>query len=101
MKSSTKYSPFATTQLQDLYEYVARASGAARAGAFVGLIFDYCDRLANSPNRGTKRDDLRPGLRVVGLKRRVTIAFSVTDGAVEILGVFYRGRSFEAALKDR
>ncbi|MPZ34378.1 MAG: type II toxin-antitoxin system RelE/ParE family toxin [Rhodospirillales bacterium] len=101
MKASTKYSPFATRQLQDLYEYVARASGPERADAFVGSIFDYCDRLANSPYRGTKRDDLRPGLRIVGLKRQVTIAFSVTDGAVEVLGVFYRGRSFESVLRDK
>jgi hypothetical protein len=40
-------------------------------------------------------------LRIVGLKRRLTIAFSVTDGAVEILGVFYRGRSFEITLRDK
>jgi hypothetical protein len=30
----------------------------------------------------------------------VTIAFSTTNEAVEILGVFYGGRSFEALLRD-
>jgi toxin ParE1/3/4 len=44
---------------------------------------------------------LRPGVRIVGFKRRVTIAFSVADTAVEILGVFYGGRSFESALADK
>jgi toxin ParE1/3/4 len=96
----TKYSPHATRQLEDLYEYVAQASGAGRANAFVGSIVHYCDRLATSPLRGTRRDDLRPGLRIVGFRRRVTIAFSATAESVEILGVFYGGRSFETWLKD-
>jgi toxin ParE1/3/4 len=95
-----QYSPTAAKQLEDLYNYVAQASGPDRANAFVGSIVDYCERLTASPNRGTKRNDLRPGLRIVGFKRRVTIAFSVSDTAVEILSVFYGGRSFESALTD-
>jgi toxin ParE1/3/4 len=86
--------------VEDLYEYVAQASGFDRANAFVGSIVDYCDRLAASPHRGTRRDDLRSGLRIVGFRRRVTIAFSATDESVEILGVFYGGRRFETLLKD-
>jgi plasmid stabilization system protein ParE len=86
--------------LEELYEYVAQASGAGRANALVGSIVDYCDRLAISPYRGTRRDDLRLGLRIVGFRRRVTIAFSVTKESVEILGVFYGGRRFETLLKD-
>jgi len=50
----TKYSPHATSQLEDLYEYVALASGPDRANTFVGSIVDYCDRLATSPHRGTR-----------------------------------------------
>jgi len=100
VKVRTKYSPSAAKQLQDLYDYVAQASGPERANAFVGSIADYCERLAASPYRGTKRDDLRPGVRIVGFRRRVTIAFSVRGAAVEILGVFYGGRSFESVLRD-
>ena len=83
-----------------MYEYVALASGPDRANTFVGSIVDNCDRLATSPHRGTRRDDLSPSLRIVGFRRRVTIAFSITDEVVEILGVFYGGRSFETLLKD-
>ncbi|HKH67359.1 MAG TPA: type II toxin-antitoxin system RelE/ParE family toxin [Reyranella sp.] len=96
----TRYSPHAARQLEDLYEYVTQASGPDRANAFVGSIVDYCDRLATSPHRGTRRDDLSPGLRIVGFRRRVTIAFSTTNESVEILGVFYGGRSFETLLKN-
>lgn len=96
----TYYSPRATKQLQDLYEYIELASGSDRANNFVASIVDYCERLGGSPYRGTKRDDIRLGLRIVGFRRRVTIAFSVTDGAVTVLGVFYGGRNFESVLRD-
>ena len=48
--------------------------------------------------RGMARDDLRPGLRVVGFRRRVTIAFAITEETVEILGIYYGGRDYEALL---
>ena len=100
MRAGTKYSPRATKQLEDLYEYVARASSPDRANAFVSAIVDYCDRLTISPRRGTRRDDLRPGLRIVGFRRRVTIAFLVLEESIVILGVFYGGRNFETLLRD-
>jgi toxin ParE1/3/4 len=48
--------------------------------------------------RGRVRDDIRPGLRVVGFLRRVTIAFAVGEAEVIILRVFYRGQDWEEAL---
>ncbi len=47
---------------------------------------------------GVARDDLRPGLRICGFRRRVTIAFVVTEENVEILGIFYGGRDYETLL---
>ncbi len=44
------------------------------------------------------RDDLRPGLRFVGFRRGVTVAFTVTEENVEILGIYYSGRDYEALL---
>jgi toxin ParE1/3/4 len=41
---------------------------------------------------------VRHGLRTVGYKRRVTIAFSVEDKSVVIQGIFYGGQAFERAL---
>lgn len=63
-------------------------------------IFDYCDGLADFPLVGVARDDLRPGLRTIGFRRRVVIAFAVTDETVEIHGVFYGGRDYETLLRD-
>ena len=57
--------------------------------------------LSTFPERGTKRDDLRPNLRTMGYARRVTIAFSVDAVAnvVAIHGVFYGGQDFENLLR--
>lgn len=48
--------------------------------------------------RGTRRDDIRPGLRTVGFERRATIAFKVLAREVVIVRIFYGGRDFESIL---
>lgn len=48
---------------------------------------DRCDQLADFPVVGTARDEIRPGLRTLGDRRRAVIAFAVTDTTVEIIGV--------------
>ena len=52
------------------------------------------------PERGTRRDDLRPGLREIGVGRRATIAFHVGAGTVTIDRILYGGRDFGAAFDD-
>jgi toxin ParE1/3/4 len=71
-----------------------------RASFYTDAIIDYCDGLATFPERGTQRDDILPGLRVIGYRRGATIAFAIRRQTVVILGVFYGGRDYEAALKD-
>jgi hypothetical protein len=58
--------------------------------------------LATFPERGNKRDDIRPNLRTKGFARRVTIAFSVDpkNNVVAIHGIFYGGQDFEPLLRD-
>ena len=93
--------PRAERQLDSLYAYIADHSGEARANDFVGGIIADCMSLSTFPERGTKRDDLRPNLRTMGYARRVTIAFSVDEIAniVAIHGVFYGGQDFENLLR--
>jgi plasmid stabilization system protein ParE len=55
--------------------------------------------LETFPLRGASRDDLGPGVRLLGFERRVAIAYAVEDDEVVILGVFYGGRDFEAILR--
>jgi plasmid stabilization system protein ParE len=50
--------------------------------------------------RGVPRDDIRPGLRVTHHKGRTLIAYAVDEGTrtVSVLGIFYGGQDYEAAL---
>jgi toxin ParE1/3/4 len=46
------------------------------------------------------RDDVRPGLRVVGFERRVTVAFQVAGDNLTILRILYAGRDLERAFDE-
>jgi toxin ParE1/3/4 len=67
--------------------------------AYIERIETYCLGFDLAAERGHLRDDIRPGLRIVGFERRVTIAFSVDDARVTILRVFYGGRDWESAFR--
>ena len=95
---SVVFTPRAHAQLDDLYDYIAERSGTTRAEKYVGALVAACRGLSTFPRRGTRRDDIRPGLRTFGYRRRVTIAFSVEDRTVAIHGVFYGGQDFERRL---
>ncbi len=96
------FTPRAERHLDSLYSYIADQSGEARAKHFVGRIIDHCRNLSTFPERGTKRDDIRPGLRTTSFARRVMIAYAVDGDAdtVAILGVYYGGQDFEQALGE-
>ena len=87
-------------QVADLYEYIARQTSEARADTYVARIIAACEGLATFPKRGSRRDDLLPGLRTIGFERRVTIAFVVTSEAVLTEGILYGGQNFEAAFRE-
>jgi len=71
------FSPEAAADLSNLYDYIAKESGPTRAMNYLTRIEAYCAGFRFSAERGTKRDDLRPGLRIVGFERRITLAFHI------------------------
>lgn len=71
----------------------------ATAQTFTDAIVAYCEALHSFPLRGTRRDEIVSGLRTVGFRRRATIAFTVEDDVVTILGIFYGGQDYEGALR--
>jgi plasmid stabilization system protein ParE len=94
------FSPEAQDQLVDLYVYIAGAASPAIAAKYTEQVVSYCESLRTFPERGTKRDDLRPGLRVTNYKKRVVIAFSIDLDTLSVLGVFYGGQDHESILRD-
>jgi toxin ParE1/3/4 len=96
------FRPNAEADLARLYQYIAGESGSAIAIAYLNRIEAACLELADYPERGTRRDDILPGLRTMGFERRVTIAFRVLKTRVEIVTIAYGGRDFEGELlRDR
>lgn len=67
---------------------------------YTEAIVSYCESLSIFPQRGMKRDDVRPGLRITHYKKRAVIAFAVDAGWVSILGIFYGGQDYESWLAD-
>ncbi|WP_375414506.1 type II toxin-antitoxin system RelE/ParE family toxin [uncultured Bradyrhizobium sp.] len=94
------FRPQAETDLRRLYRYIAETSGLGIAGDYIDRIESACMALATFPNRGTKRDDLAPGLRTIAFERRVTIAYHVLKTRVEIVTIAYGGRDFESDFSD-
>ena len=94
------FSPEAQTDIRQLYLFIAERSGDARAIAYLQRIEVYCLGFTDFPERGTRRDDLCPGLRTTGFERRITIAFTVASDAVIILRILYGGRDLQADFDD-
>jgi toxin ParE1/3/4 len=92
----------AEADLFAIYQYIFERAGDPVAIRFVDRIEQYCLAFTTTPERGTKRDDLRPRLRTIGFRRRAIILFEVDHAAREVIihGVYYGGRSFEAAADD-
>lgn len=99
MKFKIVFRPAAEADLTSLYDYVAAESGHRTAGAYLDRIEHACMSLSAFPKRGMARDDLRPGLRLVGFERRAVIAFFVSGDEIVILRVLYGGRDFERLLR--
>ncbi|MGA3264476.1 MAG: type II toxin-antitoxin system RelE/ParE family toxin [Terracidiphilus sp.] len=97
---SVVYAPEAEAQLVALYFHIASAASPEVAANYTAAILKQCESLKTFPIRGTRRDDILPGLRIFGFRRRVTIAFEVTDDVVTILGIFYGGQNIESALEE-
>jgi toxin ParE1/3/4 len=79
MSLTVVFSPEAEAQLLDLYNYIAAESSSEIAVRYTDGIVSYCESLCVFPHRGVLREDLRPGLRVTGYRKRVAIAFVVAS----------------------
>jgi toxin ParE1/3/4 len=100
-RRSVFLSPEAERDLVALYDYIAEEASPRIAASYLDRVEDYVRGFEFTAERGTQRDDVRPGLRTVGFERRITIAFTVTDDAVTILRLFSGGQDWRIALLDQ
>ncbi|MBS0522185.1 MAG: type II toxin-antitoxin system RelE/ParE family toxin [Proteobacteria bacterium] len=92
------FAPEARHDLLELGDWIAERAGVETALNYIARLEEYCLDFEVSPERGRRRDDIRPGLRITGFERRVTIAFTVSETEVTILRLYYGGRNWPAAL---
>ena len=90
------FSPEAKQDLLDIGDWIAERAGIEIALRYIDRMEKFCAGLELSSERGRRRNEVRPGLRVVGFERRIAVAFSVTSTEVIILRLHYGGRDWEA-----
>ena len=94
MRYKVAFTKRAERDLNGIYNFIAENSGEATAARFVGRVEAYCLGFVNFPARGTRRDDLLPGLRMVGFEHRLSIGFRVLKDRVVFHRFLYGGRQF-------
>ena len=97
-RRSVVFAPEAEDDLVRLYDWIAERAGPTMALGYIARIEDYCQRFDLASERGHRRDDIRPGLRIVGFERRVTIAITVDADQVTILRLLNGGADWERVL---
>ncbi|MDR2213726.1 MAG: type II toxin-antitoxin system RelE/ParE family toxin, partial [Pseudomonadales bacterium] len=68
MSFHVNFSIRAQRQLREIEQYITRAGSPASAARFVDAVVDYCDGLQTFPHRGTRHDEIHPGLRIIGFR---------------------------------
>ncbi|QND44306.1 type II toxin-antitoxin system RelE/ParE family toxin (plasmid) [Rhizobium lusitanum] len=96
------YHPQAEAELDTLYADIAMQAGDRIAGDYVDGVITFIEGLETFPERGTVRESRTSGLRIIGYRHSVSVAFAVRGDDVLILGVFARGRDInEEILEER
>ena len=95
--------PEAEADLRLLYEgLIERGAPPSTARGFVNRIIGHLNGFELFPKRGSLRNEIRQGLRIVGFERRVSIAFLVDDDANEVVvfRILYGGQDYARMLGE-
>lgn len=92
--------PEAKAQLNSLYEYLAGEASLEIATRYIDAVMARVAGLTDFPHRGTSRGDIRPGLRTVPFRRRLTIAYAFTPREVRIIGIARAGQEVKEMLRE-
>ena len=95
------FSKVASEHLLEIAHWIGEAASYAVAIRYVERVEAYLYNFDIFAERGTRCDDIRQGLRIIGFERRLTIAFTVDAESVIILGIYCSGQDWASALGDR
>ncbi|MCG7354133.1 type II toxin-antitoxin system RelE/ParE family toxin [Roseomonas mucosa] len=91
------YAPEALDDLDAIFDFIA-ADNPGRAVTYIEEIRQACRSLCDMPLIGVDRPDLRPGVRVLAVRRRVVIAYEIVADRIDILRVFSGGQDYAAIM---
>lgn len=89
------FSEDAKGDLVDAWHLVYAKDGVERADRLYARVEAFCRSLADFSDIGTRRDELRPGLRTVGVPglSTVTVLFLIDGDSVTVISIGYLGRN--------
>lgn len=93
------YSGLALADLEEIFDFIA-ADNPQRAWTYIEDIRKACRDLCHSPLIGIERANLRPGLRIFPLWRRVIVAYELLPDELLVLRVFTGGRDYKALMES-
>ena len=96
--AAVTFTPEARDHITALYRWLATDASPEIATRYTEALLSRCEDLNLFPERGTPRDDIRPGLRMTSYRRRTIIAFTINADQVTIIGVFHGGQDYHAIL---
>jgi len=82
----------AEADLRNIYDWISEHASPSVARGYVHRILDYLKSFEQFPERGSLRNEILPGLRIVGFERRVSVAFVVEEREVVVLRLLYGGQ---------
>lgn len=97
MSRSLVFHPEAADELASIYDYIATKADPVTALSYVRDLRTYLIELCDFPERGTVREGAVAGLRIIGYRRNLSVAFAVRSDKVVVLGLYYAGRNIDLA----
>ena len=91
MAYPVKFSKTADRQLVELQSYLTRRFYRTNVERYMERLVAECMSLGESPHRGSAREGVRPGIRVIGFERKAAIYFRLANEQVIILAIRYGG----------
>ncbi|MDH0613865.1 MULTISPECIES: type II toxin-antitoxin system RelE/ParE family toxin [unclassified Agrobacterium] len=93
---AVRLSPEAQTDLVHIHQNIVGKSGSpAVADRYIDRIGIFLSTLNVFPERGTVRNELRVGLRIIGFERSTSVAFVVEQDDVVVLRLLAKGQEFD------
>jgi toxin ParE1/3/4 len=96
------FRPNAFADIDAIFLYVLGVSrDLATSAGFVDRIDTRREAIGAIPLGGVARSDLGDGIRFVPFETSSVIRYRIVDETVEITNVFYRGRDYDALLRNK